>query len=196
MLVKINGAAVQGIDAISVMIEVSVDKGFGFCIVGLPDTAVKESDQRILSAVKVSGIDFPRRQVVINMSPADIKKEGSSYDLPLAIGILAADEKIKSDNINRYMMMGELSLDGTVLPIKGVLPMAIKAREEGLERLRDAMTRLNMSARAYDRILRVARTIADLDGSEKVEMPYIQEAIGYRNLDRASWAGTYDTFSK
>ena len=133
MLVKINGAAVQGIDAISVMIEVSVDKGFGFCIVGLPDTAVKESYQRILSAVKVSGIDFPRRQVVINMSPADIKKEGSSYDLPLAIGILAADEKIKSDNINRYMMMGELSLDGTVLPIKGVLPMAIKAREEGLE---------------------------------------------------------------
>ena len=133
MLVKINGAAVHGIDAIPVMIEVSVDKGFGFTIVGLPDTAVKESYQRILSAVKYSGMDFPRRQIVVNMSPADIKKEGSSYDLPLAIGILAADEKITSDRIDRYMIMGELSLDGSVLPIKGVLPMAIKAREDGLE---------------------------------------------------------------
>ena len=133
MLVKINGAAVHGIDAIPVMIEVSVDKGFGFTIVGLPDTAVKESYQRILSAVKYSGMDFPRRQIVVNMSPADIKKEGSSYDLPLAIGILAADEKITSDRIDRHMIMGELSLDGSVLPIKGVLPMAIKAREDGLE---------------------------------------------------------------
>lgn len=133
MLVKINGAAVQGIDAIPVMIEVSVDKGFGFCIVGLPDTAVKESYQRILSAVKMSNIDFPRRQIVVNMSPADIKKEGSSYDLPLAIGILAADEKIRNEKLHQYMIMGELSLDGSVLPIKGVLPMAIKAREDGLE---------------------------------------------------------------
>ena len=133
MLVKINGAAVHGIDALPVMIEVSVDKGFGFTIVGLPDTAVKESYQRILSAVKYSGMDFPRRQIVVNMSPADIKKEGSSYDLPLAIGILAADEKIESNRIDRYMIMGELSLDGSVLPIKGVLPMAIKAREDGLE---------------------------------------------------------------
>ncbi len=133
MLVKINGAAVQGIDAISVMIEVSVDNGFGFTIVGLPDTAVKESYQRILSAVKINGIEFPRRNIVINMSPADIKKEGSSYDLPLAIGILAADEKIAANRLGRFMMMGELSLDGSLLPIKGVLPMAIKAREEGLE---------------------------------------------------------------
>ena len=133
MFVKINGAAVQGIDAIGVMIEVSVDKGFGFTLVGLPDTAVKESYQRILSAVKMIGVEFPRRHIVVNMSPADIKKEGSSYDLPIAIGILAGDEKIDSSRLPRYMMMGELSLDGSLLPIKGVLPMAIKAREDGLE---------------------------------------------------------------
>lgn len=133
MLVKINGAAVNGIDAIPVMIEVSVDKGFGFTIVGLPDTAVKESYQRILSAVKISGLEFPRRQIVVNMSPADIKKEGSAYDLPLAIGILAADGQVTADRLPRFMMMGELSLDGSVLPVKGVLPMAIRAREDGLD---------------------------------------------------------------
>lgn len=133
MLVKTYGAAVQGIDAIIVTIEVSVDKGINFYIVGLPDTAVKESHQRIISALKESGLDFPRRQVVINMSPADVKKEGSAYDLPLAIGILAADGKIKSENIGNFLIMGELSLDGSILPIKGVLPMAIKAREEGFK---------------------------------------------------------------
>ena len=133
MLVKTNGAAVQGIDALPVMIEVSVDSGYSFCIVGLPDTAVKESYQRILSAVKESGLSFPRRQVVVNMSPADIKKEGSAYDLPIAIAILAGDEQVDSAPLPRYMMMGELSLDGSLLPIKGALPMAIQAREAGLE---------------------------------------------------------------
>ena len=96
MLTKTFGAAVHGIDAILVTIEVSVDRGINFCIVGLPDTSVKESYERIKSALRQSGYDFPRRQVVINMAPADIKKEGSAYDLPLAIGILAGDEKISS----------------------------------------------------------------------------------------------------
>lgn len=133
MLVKINGAAVQGIDAISVVIEVLVGKGFNCTIVGLPDTAVKESYPRIMSAIRQCGIDFPRRDIVINLSPADIKKEGSAYDLPMAVGILAGNENIKSEKLGRYMIMGELSLDGSVLPIKGVLPMAIKAREEHLD---------------------------------------------------------------
>lgn len=133
MLTKINAAAVQGIDALPVMIEVSVETGFGFCIVGLPDTAVKESYQRILSAVKICGLEFPRRKVVINMSPADIKKEGSAYDLPLAIGILAADGKVDDSRLRQFMLMGELSLDGSLQPVKGVLPMAIKAREDQLE---------------------------------------------------------------
>lgn len=133
MLVKVYGAAVQGIDALQVTIEVLVDNGISFCIVGLPDAAVKESYQRVQSAMKQSAFEFPRRRVVVNMSPADIKKEGAAYDLPIAIGILAADGKLKSDSLGDYMIMGELSLDGSVLPIKGVLPMAIKAREAGFK---------------------------------------------------------------
>ena len=133
MLVKTYGAAVNGIDAILITIEVSVDQGVLYCIVGLPDAAVKESYQRILSAVKHSSQDFPRRRVVVNMSPADVKKEGAAYDLPIAIGILAADEKLDASHLNEYLIMGELSLDGSVLPIRGVLPMAIKARELGFK---------------------------------------------------------------
>ncbi|MBR1632051.1 MAG: YifB family Mg chelatase-like AAA ATPase [Paludibacteraceae bacterium] len=131
MLVKTFGAAVQGIDAAIITIEVNVDKGIGFFLVGLPDNAVRESHERIASALSVNGFHVPRRQVTINMAPADIKKEGAAYDLPLAIGMLAADEVINSDNLNRYVIMGELSLDGSLRPIKGVLPIAIKARELG-----------------------------------------------------------------
>ena len=109
MLVKVYGAAVYGIDALAVTIEVVVENGISFCIVGLPDTAVKESHQRVQSAMKQSALDFPRRKVVVNMSPADVKKEGAAYDLPIAIGILAADEKLKNDELSKYMIMGELS---------------------------------------------------------------------------------------
>ena len=133
MLTKVFGAAVHGIDAIVVTIEVSVDTGIGYTIVGLPDAAVKESNERIRTAMKQCGQSFPHRQVVVNMSPADVRKEGAAYDLPLAIGILAADGKISADRLARFMIMGELSLDGSVLPIKGALPMAIKARELGYE---------------------------------------------------------------
>jgi len=133
MLAKTLAAAVRGIDALKVDIEVSVDWGSGFTLVGLPDTAVKESAERVRCAVQQAGYDFPMKSVVINMSPADIKKEGSAYDLPLAIGILAADEKMKPDRLQRYMLMGELSLDGSVRPIKGALPMAIIARELQLD---------------------------------------------------------------
>lgn len=132
MLIKTLGAAVQGIDAILVTIEVSVEQGISYCIVGLPDAAVRESHQRVQSALKQSGQEYPRRRVVINMSPADVKKEGAAYDLPIAVGILAADGKIAAGALDGYMIMGELSLDGSVLPIRGVLPMAIKAREMGL----------------------------------------------------------------
>ncbi len=133
MLVKVYGAAVQGIDAIVVTIESVAERGFSFCMVGLPDTAVKESYQRVLSAVTQSGYDFPRRRVVINLSPADVKKEGAAYDLPIAVSVLAADERIPSEPLADYMIMGELSLDGTLLPIRGVLPMAITARATGFK---------------------------------------------------------------
>ena len=133
MLVKTYGAAVHGIDAIMITIEVAVDRGSGFVIVGLPDTAVKESGDRVQSAIKQCGGQFPRAHVVVNMSPADVRKEGAAYDLPIAIGIMAADGKLPSERIGRYIIMGELSLDGSVLPIKGVLPMAIMARQLGYE---------------------------------------------------------------
>ena len=135
MLVKVFGATVQGIDALVVTIEVNCSKGIRFLMVGLPDAAVKESHERIQSALTHNNYKFPRKQVIVNMSPADIRKEGAAYDLPLAIGLLAADEQIVADRLSQYMLMGELSLDGTILPIKGALPMAIKARELGFKGL-------------------------------------------------------------
>lgn len=132
MLVKIEGAAVHGIDAIIVTVEVSVDNGASFSIVGLPDTAVKESCERVRSAIKQSGFDFPHRSIIVNMSPADVRKEGAAYDLPIAVGMLAASGQLSPvPNPGAFIIMGELSLDGSLLPIRGVLPMAIKARELG-----------------------------------------------------------------
>ena len=133
MLVKVFAAAVQGIDATLITIEVNSTRGCMFYLVGLPDSAVKESHQRILSALQVNGYKLPTSNLVINMAPADIRKEGSAYDLPLAIGMLAASEVIRTDRLERYLLMGELSLDGSLQPIKGALPIAIKARELGFE---------------------------------------------------------------
>lgn len=133
MLVKTFAAAVQGINAILVTIEVNISQGIRFFLVGLPDNAVKESHERIMSALQYNKISVPRRQVVINMAPADIRKEGSAYDLPLAIGMLAANETIDAAKLEHYVLMGELSLDGTLKPVKGVLPIAILAREKGFK---------------------------------------------------------------
>jgi len=131
MLVKTFASAVTGIDAVTVTIEVNVSRGIRFFLVGLPDIAVKESQQRIESAFRTLGHKWPGKQVVINMAPADIRKEGSAYDLPLAVGILAADEKISTVKCESFILMGELSLDGTLQPVKGVLPIALRARDEG-----------------------------------------------------------------
>ncbi len=133
MLVKVFGAAVHGIDALPIAIEVVVSKGFQFAIVGLADTAVKESYERVMSAISQSNLVPPHRDILINMSPADVRKEGAAYDLPIALGILGADGQMQTDRLSRFMIMGELSLDGTLLPIRGALPMAIKAREMGLD---------------------------------------------------------------
>lgn len=133
MLIRTFASAVTGIDADTVTIEVNVSRGIRFFLVGLPDSAVKESQQRIESALRGLGFHWPGKQVVINMAPADIRKEGSSYDLPLATGLLAADEKISRDDLESYILMGELSLDGTLQPVRGVLPIALRAREEGFK---------------------------------------------------------------
>ena len=133
MLVKVYGAAVQGIDATIVTIEVNSSRGIKFFLVGLPDSAVKESHERIISALQVNGYKFPTCQIVVNMAPADIRKEGSAYDLPLAIGILAATQIVSEEKLSRYLIIGELSLDGSLQPVKGALSIAISAREQGFE---------------------------------------------------------------
>lgn len=133
MLVKTYGSAVHGIKAMTVTVEVNVSRGIKFFLVGLPDNAVKESQQRIHSAFQSQGLKWPGKQIVINMAPADVRKEGSAYDLPLAVGILSASEQLRPDALDRYMIMGELSLDGTLQPIRGALPIALQAKESGFE---------------------------------------------------------------
>lgn len=137
MLVKINGSAVYGVDAIPITIETSwTNAGKDNVIVGLPDSAVKESLQRVESAIKTNGFDMPRTRVVFNLAPADIRKSGTAFDLPIAIGLLAATDQIPDPGIlNQYVIMGELSLDGEVRPIKGSLPIAIDARKRGMKGL-------------------------------------------------------------
>lgn len=131
MLVKTFGSTLIGVDAMTITVEVSIDQGINWYLVGLPDNAVKESHQRIEAALKHVGYKIPGKKIVINMAPADIRKEGSAYDLTIAVGILAASGQIKNTRIGDYLIMGELSLDGGLQPIKGALPIAIKAREEG-----------------------------------------------------------------
>ena len=131
MLVKTFGSSVQGIDARTVTVEINVGKGVYFFLVGLPDSAVKESQRRIIAALKNCGYDYPVKEITVNMAPADIKKEGSAYDLTIAVGILAATDQLVQESISKYIIMGELSLDGGLLPIKGVLPIAIQAKKEG-----------------------------------------------------------------
>ncbi|HXH17780.1 MAG TPA: magnesium chelatase domain-containing protein, partial [Chitinophagales bacterium] len=129
-LVKTFGSAVHGVDATTITVEVNVSQGMKYFLVGLPDSAVKESQQRIEAALKNNGYRMPRQRIVVNMAPADIRKEGSSYDLTIALGILAASEQVNPDKIGDYVVMGELSLDGGLQPIKGALPIAIQARKE------------------------------------------------------------------
>ncbi|MGB3145026.1 MAG: YifB family Mg chelatase-like AAA ATPase [Maribacter sp.] len=133
MLTKVYGSAVFGVEATTIVVEVNIDKGIGYHLVGLPDNAIKESNYRIAAALQNNGYKIPGKKITINMAPADLRKEGSAYDLTLAIGILAASGQIKSDEIEKYIIMGELSLDGGLQPIKGALPIAIKAQEEGFK---------------------------------------------------------------
>lgn len=135
MLVKVHTAAVQGLQAIPVVAEVNSARGINFYLVGLPDNAVKESYQRIVAAIQNSGYRFPVQTITVNLTPADLKKEGSAYDLPIAIGIMAIADEVSEERLKQFMMVGELSLDGSLLPIRGALPIAIMAREMGYEGL-------------------------------------------------------------
>lgn len=132
MLVRVFGSAIHGVDAITITIEVNVGQGTRFCLVGLPDNAVKESEYRIETVIKNIGYRMPRLRTVVNMAPADIRKAGAAYDLPIALGILAASEQaVFQHAIESFVIMGELGLDGTLRPVRGALPMAMRARQEG-----------------------------------------------------------------
>jgi len=133
MLVKTFGSAVQGVDAFTITVEVNVGSGTKVHMVGLPDNAIKESQLRIATAFKNNNLNMPRNGIVVNMAPADIKKEGSAYDLTIAMGILAASNQVVLDKLQHYMIMGELSLDGSILPLKGCLPIAIQAAKDGFK---------------------------------------------------------------
>src|SRR5690606_8045592 len=133
MLTKVYGSSVFGIEATTITVEVDVVRGVGYHLVGLPDNAIKESNYRIASALLNNGYSIPGKRITINMAPADLRKEGSAYDLTLAIGILVASEQIQADEIDKYIIMGELSLDGSLQPIKGALPIVLKAKEEGFK---------------------------------------------------------------
>ncbi len=177
MLVKTYGSAVQGVDAVTITVEVNISRGANFYLVGLPDAAVKESQQRIESALREHGYKIPGKKVVINMAPADIRKEGSAYDLTLAVGILAASEQINTENIDKYIIMGELSLDGTLQPIKGVLPIAVKARAEKFkgfilpkENAREAAVVNNLEVYGVENIKEV---INFFDGKIKLEQTLV-----------------------
>lgn len=133
MYIKTYAGAVFGINATIITVEVDVSIGLNFLMVGLPDSAVKESQQRVESALRINGYNLPGKKIVINLAPADIRKEGSAYDLSIAMGILGASGQIQNDLLEKFIIMGELSLDGKIQPMKGALPIAIQARKEGFK---------------------------------------------------------------
>lgn len=192
MLVKVYAAAIHGVNANIITIEVNCTKGIKFFLVGLPDVSIKESHERITSALNVNGLKFPRNQIVVNMAPADIRKEGAAYDLPLAIGILAGAEKVKAGKIEDYMMVGELSLDGSLKPVKGVLPIAIKAKESGFKGIilskdnaREAAVVNGLEVYGVKNIIDVIRFFNEEAELERVIVDPQQEF--YANQSRMEW---------
>lgn len=179
MLAKTFGSAVYGVDAYKITVEVNVGQGTKFFMVGLPDSAVKESEQRVESAIKNYDYRMPRQKVVVNLAPADIRKEGSAYDLPIALGILKASEQIAAKELADYVIMGELALDGELRPIKGALPIAIEARKNGFKGF--ILPKENASEAAI------------VDGLDVIGVSTIQEAILHLEEEEVIPPLTYDT---
>ena len=188
MLTKVFGSAVFGVEATTITVEVNVDKGVGYHLVGLPDNAIKESNYRIAAALLNNGYKIPGKKITINMAPADLRKEGSAYDLTLALGILTASGQIQSTDLEKYIIMGELSLDGSLQPIKGALPIAIKAREEGFtgfilpnDNAKEAAIVSDLKVYGIENIKEV---IDFFDKDEPLEQTIIDtRAEFYKNLD-------------
>lgn len=164
MLVKTYGSAVFGIDATTITIEVNIANGVNFSLVGLPDNAVRESHQRIKAALKNNGFNYPGKEITVNMAPADIRKEGSTFDLAIAVGILAASEQIQLHLLDEYLLLGELSLDGSLQPVKGILPVAMQARKEGFKGIILPETNAEEAAIVGDLAIYGVRTLTEAIG--------------------------------
>ena len=188
MLKKVYGSAVFGIEASTITVEVNIDKGIGYHLVGLPDNAVKESNYRIAAALQNNGYKIPGKKITLNMAPADMRKEGSAYDLTLAVGILAASGQIKSEDVEQYVIMGELSLDGSLQAIRGALPIAVQARAEGFKGLilpqanaREAAVVNDLKVYGVENIKQV---INFFDGKTPLEPTHVNiREVFYHNLD-------------
>jgi magnesium chelatase family protein len=188
MLKKVFGSAVFGVEATTITVEVNVDSGIGYHLVGLPDNAIKESNYRIAAALQNNGYKIPGKKITINMAPADLRKEGSAYDLTLAIGILAASKQIQANNLDDFLIMGELSLDGSLQPIRGALPIAVKAKEEGFkgfilpsQNAKEAAIVSDFKVYGIDNIKQV---IDYFDKSEELEETIVDTRKEfYKNLD-------------
>jgi magnesium chelatase family protein len=167
MLVKTFGSAVFGIDATTITVEVNLGRGINFILVGLPDNAVKESHQRIKAAFSNNDLNFPGKEITINMAPADIRKEGSTFDLTIAIGVLAVSDQVKSDRLDDFVILGEMSLDGSLNPMRGILPVAIQAKKEGFKGL--ILPKMNASEAAV------------VDGLEVYGMSNIRDVVEFLN---------------
>ncbi|KQS41027.1 YifB family Mg chelatase-like AAA ATPase [Pedobacter sp. Leaf194] len=184
MLVKTYGSAVFGVNALTITIEVSISAGNKYYMVGLPDNAVKESLQRVESAIDIAGFRTPRQKIVVNLAPADIRKEGSAYDLPIAIGILAASGQIPASYLENYFIMGELSLDGAIQPIKGALPIAIQAQEDGFtgfilpkQNVREAAIVDGLVAYGVETLAQVIAFFNKSEGLEQVKIDTKEEFL-------------------
>ena len=170
MLVKTYGAANFGIDATTITIEVNLAQGINFFLVGLPDSAVKESQQRVKAAFANNGYKYPGKEITINMAPADIRKEGSIFDLPIAVGILAASDQVRLNELENYMILGELSLDGRLNSMKGVLPIALSAKRDGFKGL--ILPKEN------------ATEAAMVEGLEVIPVEELSDVVSFFNLEK------------
>ena len=188
MLTKVYGSAVFGVEAQTITVEVNAATGIGYHLVGLPDKAISESSYRIAAALSNVGYKMPGKKLIINLSPADLRKEGSAYDLPIAIGIMVSSNLIKADDLDKYVIMGEVSLDGTLQPIKGALPIAIKAREEGFnylilpkENAKEAAIVSDIEVLGVESILEV---IDHFNDKQKIDPTVVDtRAEFYKNID-------------
>ncbi|MBT8252464.1 MAG: YifB family Mg chelatase-like AAA ATPase [Flavobacteriaceae bacterium] len=190
MLKKVYGSAVFGIEATTITVEVNIANGIGYHLVGLPDNAIRESNFRIAAALQNNGYKIPGKKIIINMSPADLRKEGSAYDLTLAIGILACSSQIRADDLGDYVIMGELSLDGQLQPIKGVLPIAIKASEAGFKGIILPEQNANEAAVVNDLdvygVTNINQVIAYFDKGEPIPPTQLDiEAIFMNEINRS-----------